>query len=660
MPQPYYYHAPGFPSRSAVLDVGLKCTHSCKFCYYSFLDGSDDQFAGMRHAEFRSGESLRGVLRQLKDSGFLGFDITGGEPTLHPEIIELVRFATQELGLGARLITLGQFLLKKHRNGGRARLIDDLLAAGLSNVLFSCHSVDETLFRSLTGGSWATQRAAMEVLDEAGIDYTANTTVVEDNYRTLPDIAREMVGHNVYQHNFIAMNAYHHWDGKGRATGIQARYAQMAPYLREAVDILEEAGVAVNLRYAPLCTVAGLERNVVGVVGVRYDPTEWMNAADHLNPSPTHDGLRIPLTAGRPDPAYSFGSASGALDGIQMVGCRGVPDNTSIITKLFPAGCELCTGMRVCDGFARAYLTEHGDGETVRYYQKNGSRGELLDHDRVAYTPAFLVKLRQDAPMRAVVGRAMRPQPLAAAPRVSVVITCFNYGRFLRNSLDSVLAQSWRNLEVVVVDDGSTDDTAAILADYAGHHPGLVVVSQPNSGQPALARNAGIARSTGEFIVCLDADDQLAPTMVEESLRWMRRHPDRAIVYSSTRVFGDRNELPPTPDYDFGALIMNNFIPYCALYRREVWETVGGYRTNVRGCEDWDFWIAAGGLGFFGTLLPRVLFMYRLHGGGLMNTDVMVNFPERFRQIILNNRALYPPPMVRQAANGEPVERVIA
>ncbi|MBI3444885.1 MAG: glycosyltransferase [Magnetospirillum sp.] len=661
MSDPHYFHAPLFPSRTAVLDVGLKCTHSCRFCYYSFLDGSDDQFHGMRHANFRTGEVLKQVLRQLAASGFLAFDITGGEPTLHPDLIELVRLAHAELGLSSRLITLGQFLLKKHKHGHHPRLIDDLLEAGLTNVLFSFHAADEALFKHLTGGSRATQKAAMTVLDEAGIDYCSNTTVVEDNYRTLPDIAREVVRHNIYQHNFICMNTYHYWGATGRALGVQARYADIAPYLREAVDILEDHGVAVNVRYAPLCTVAGLEKNVVGVVGVRYDPYEWMNAAEHTNETPQFDGLRIPLVAGRPDPAYTLAEASGELDGIVMAAVRGHPEHRDVLTKFFPGGCEHCKAMNVCDGFALTYLKEHGGDEALRYMGTQDSRGDLLDRDRRAYGAAFFVKRDQKAAMRRVVGNALKPKPVAADAKVSVIVTCYNYGRYLRHSLDSALAQTWHNLEVILVDDGSTDDTPAIAAEYAARYPDrLKVVTQANSGQPAISRNNGILASTGALIVCLDADDAFAPTYVEEALRWLRRHPDCSIVYPNTLMFGDRNELPFSPDYDFGKLIMANFIPYCALYKREVWEDLGGYRTNVRGCEDWDFWIHAGGYGHFGTLLPRVLFNYRIHGAGLLATDVVKNHSARFRQIVLNNADLYPPPMVAQARAGAEVTPVVA
>ncbi len=380
-PASVYCHPPGAPSRWGVVDVGLKCTHSCKFCYYSYLDGSDDQFSGMRHAKFHSEGFLLKEIRALKRNGFIGFDVTGGEPTIHPSIVEIIREAT-ELGLASRIITLGQFL-------GTKDLLPRLLGAGVTDFLFSFHAANDALFRHLTGSSLQRLLVSMDALDDREFAFCTNTTVVEDNFRTLPEIADEITHHRIYASNFILMNAYYAW-GDGRANGIQARYDEVRPYLTEARDILEAAGVAVNIRYAPMCSVRGMERNLVGITGVRYDPHEWMNQVDHYaddTADPDVVGSRIDIRPGQAPGAELF-MINAKLGDIPIIAGRGDPRAPS---KVFPESCAGCAAMQVCDGIDANYLSRNGVEEFQRY--DGVSRGTLIDRDRLSYARAFAVKV---------------------------------------------------------------------------------------------------------------------------------------------------------------------------------------------------------------------------------------------------------------------------
>lgn len=389
-----YQHQAGTLSLGGVLDVGLKCVHSCRFCYYSFLDGQD-QFGGMRKASFRSVEECKEILRLLKQQGLIHFDVTGGEPTLHPEIVELMRYAHRELGLAGRIITLGQFLLKKMPGCSHDRLIDGLLEAGLVNFLFSLHAVDEELFQKTTGGSFHRLEEAMNDLDERNFQYTSNTTVFEWNYRHLPDIARRVLRHGIYLHNFIVMNAYYHWNQGGRAFGVQARYADIRPYLEEAIAILEEGGVAVNVRYAPLCTLRGLEKHLVGVLGVRYDPYEWRNFGGHMGGNPAQCAQLIPMD----EKGVEVGFEARMVDvcpenGVRITGVRGQN------RKHYAEPCLQCTARLVCDGIDPAYLQAHGPDEFVPYL--DAVELAPLQRARLNYSAPFQVKVRQDADMKAV------------------------------------------------------------------------------------------------------------------------------------------------------------------------------------------------------------------------------------------------------------------
>lgn len=394
-----YLHEPGRLSRWGVVDVGLKCVHSCGFCYYSWLNGDEDadQFAGMRKAEFHSTDYIKRLASALKANGFLGFDVTGGEPCLHPGIVELVVHA-RKVGLAPRIITLGQYLKRYMKSApGYPTLLAGLLDAGVADFLLSVHAVDEENFKAITGGSWRLMRAAMTDLD-AGFDYGTNTTVCEENFRLLPEIAREIVMHRVYVSNLIIMNAYYAWSRPGgKATEVQAHYSDVRPYVIEARDILEAAGIAVNVRYAPLCTMRGLERNLVGVVGVRHDPHEWMNEIDHMAKPGAGDpeamGRRIPLR----DHETNYPLILNQHVNANHVAGRGAG-------KCFPEKCRPCRAISVCDGVDGNYLAQRGDSELKPYAE---FRGDLLDRERLQYRAAHIVKLEPFADVRAVVREAL-------------------------------------------------------------------------------------------------------------------------------------------------------------------------------------------------------------------------------------------------------------
>ena len=379
MPQKdYYYHPPGQISRWGVVDVGLKCPHSCAWCYYAYLpDGTAEvkKFAGMRRAEWKGTAALIAQIDSMADNGFLGFDITGGEPGAFPDIVDIVRHASGR-GLSTRMITLGQFL-------GTRGLLDRLLEAGLTDMLFSYHTSDPELFRQLTGGQLSKMHEAMDELGRIGFEFCTNTTCIGDNYKALPDLARSICSKNVYASNLIVMNAYYGW-ADGRASGVRAKYQDIAPYLRQAVDILEnEGGVAVNIRYTPMCAVAGLEKNLAGILGVRYDPHEWANTVRHFGPAGgAAEGQWVPMRQGEPSPGSSllFGADPNVPVG------RGFENR---LMKVFAPQCRSCAALKVCDGIDQTYLQEVGPDEFVPY--AGDERGDLLDKDRLAYHPAYLI-----------------------------------------------------------------------------------------------------------------------------------------------------------------------------------------------------------------------------------------------------------------------------
>jgi glycosyltransferase involved in cell wall biosynthesis len=179
------------------------------------------------------------------------------------------------------------------------------------------------------------------------------------------------------------------------------------------------------------------------------------------------------------------------------------------------------------------------------------------------------------------------------SPLVSVIIPCFNQGRFLPGAIRSAVSQNIP-VEIVVVDDGSTDDTAAAAARFTH----VRSVRQANRGLSA-ARNRGLAVSTGEFVIFLDADDRLLPGAIDTAVRALSHHPDCAMAYGRCVMMGpdgDRWPTPEPPSVRSGhhvALLRTNMIwmPALAIFRREPLLKAGGFTTGVDGSADYDLYL---------------------------------------------------------------------
>lgn len=245
---------------------------------------------------------------------------------------------------------------------------------------------------------------------------------------------------------------------------------------------------------------------------------------------------------------------------------------------------------------------------------------------------------------------------------IAVVITCYNKAPYVESALRAVLAQVHAANEIVFVDDGSTDDSVEIANQFAAANPALPmrIIRQPNSGQPAHARNAGIATVQSEIVVCLDADDSLSPLYLMAVAEAFDAELSIGLAYPSGISFGDGALRPmPREPWDPARLAHTNYLMCVTAFRRQIWAQVGGYRTNVRGYEDWDFWIAASALGVRGAWIPLQLFHYRemVVGGALAGTDGK-DLTLR-AAIVLNNPTVYDAPtrqLARAICDDAPVD----
>jgi glycosyltransferase involved in cell wall biosynthesis len=202
-------------------------------------------------------------------------------------------------------------------------------------------------------------------------------------------------------------------------------------------------------------------------------------------------------------------------------------------------------------------------------------------------------------------------------PRVSVIIPCYNQGEYLDEAVDSVLAQTYQDVEIIVVNDGSTDAaTQALLADY--RRPKTRVINTANGGL-AAARNLAISHSTGAYLCALDADDRLEPSYLSKAVPVLDRDPSITFVSSWLRTFGEESWDWTPERCDLPTLLWEDTVLTAALVRREAVLAVGGYDTSmpVQGDEDWDLWLTLVERGHRGVILPEVLFHYRRRAGSM-------------------------------------------
>lgn len=234
-----------------------------------------------------------------------------------------------------------------------------------------------------------------------------------------------------------------------------------------------------------------------------------------------------------------------------------------------------------------------------------------------------------------------RGHRLGRVTRVSIVIPCFNGGDMVRGAVESALAQRDADVEVVVVNDGSTDPLT-VSALHALHEvPSVVVLHQENLGLPR-ALNRGIAESTGDYLLVLAHDDEVLPSYAAQAAAVLDTRPEVGIVYCRAERFGGSSGEWHLPEFSIGGMLFGNMIFASAMYRRADFDLVGGYSEDrSRGFEDHEFWLRLIALGREVERLDEILFRYRDTEGSLSNTMVPQDRVEAFAQIFAANSELY-------------------
>lgn len=206
---------------------------------------------------------------------------------------------------------------------------------------------------------------------------------------------------------------------------------------------------------------------------------------------------------------------------------------------------------------------------------------------------------------------------IAQKPAISVVMAVFNGGIYLSQAIESILQQSWRDFEFIIINDGSTDQTAAIIDEYAREDSRIKIISRENRGLVA-SLNEGVAEAKSDLIARMDADDISHPNRFLEQINYLREHPLVVCVGSYYEVIDEDGDLlttlnAPTKNESIQQALIKGHTVIChptAIYRKDAFEKAGGYDNKFFLVEDLDLWLKLGELGELANI-PIPLVKYR-------------------------------------------------
>ena len=204
---------------------------------------------------------------------------------------------------------------------------------------------------------------------------------------------------------------------------------------------------------------------------------------------------------------------------------------------------------------------------------------------------------------------------------ISVVLPTYNGEEYIRTSIDSIIKQNIRELELIIVDDASTDGTANIIQEYAEKNNKIKVVhNDVNEGLPK-SLNVGFKNTVGEYLTWTSDDNYYLPYALEKMCAYLKDNNTIPMVCANMYTTDiDKNELKEFAKYEKQKMYVENYVGACFMYRREVMETVGEYDPQLLGVEDYDYWLRI--LKHYGTIghLDEYLYVYRFHGRSLTST----------------------------------------
>lgn len=206
-------------------------------------------------------------------------------------------------------------------------------------------------------------------------------------------------------------------------------------------------------------------------------------------------------------------------------------------------------------------------------------------------------------------------------PLVSIILPTYNGSRYVREAIESCLAQTYRHWELIVVDDCSTDSTPAIIAEHAARDPRIKSIRHPQNMKLPAALNTGHAAAQGHYLTWTSDDNRFLSRAIEEMVKFMEQHSSIGMVYTDCIIIDENGDyVSAFPAQPASQLAYQNALGPCFLYRKSVYQAVGEYDRDLFLAEDYDYWLRVYRQ-FEMAPLHLPLYEYRMHGYSLTSTS---------------------------------------
>lgn len=225
-------------------------------------------------------------------------------------------------------------------------------------------------------------------------------------------------------------------------------------------------------------------------------------------------------------------------------------------------------------------------------------------------------------------------------PLVSIIVPVYNQGLYLQETLESILNQTYKNYECIIINDGSSDNTQDIAISFCNRDNRFLYMSQENKGV-VNARNTAIKKSKGIYILPVDGDDKIASDFIELAVYEIENNKNAKIITAETVLFGEKEGKSQLFEHSLSTILAFNTLPCTCLFRRIDYDSVGGYKEYMKdGLEDWDFWISMLEKGGDVIKINKTGLYYRIREQS-RNKEANITSKQLRRQIIIHHPDIY-------------------